>query len=209
MSFANDEMVENLCFISLGSDCSVSYQLRKLGLQTHGSMPFDWMRIDNLLSVISILKDEFRDFARFESYIIKQQSLAFDYFGTSGASGAGSASQKSECRMVHSRYKFILPHEYQGTQIDPTNFAEKYSRRIARFLEIGRNEKIRKIFVRLGTKKEETYSTNLHNALDSLGIVNYTIKYIIYNEWDELIPQGVPFQWQRDYMPWKEILMAH
>lgn len=196
-------MQQNITYISLGSDCSVSYQLRKLGLQTHGSMPFDWMRIDNLLSIISILEDEFRDFARFESYNIKQQSLAFDYFGSSGA------SMKSEYRMVHSRYKFILPHEYQGSRIEPLQFAEKYSRRIARFLDIGRNEKIRKIFVRLGTKKEQPLHTKLHNALDKLGIVNYTIKYIMYNEWDEFIPQGVPFQWQRDYMPWEEILMAH
>ena len=48
-------------YISLGSDCSVSYQLRKCGLQT-ASMPFDWLKIDNLDSIISILQNNFKDF---------------------------------------------------------------------------------------------------------------------------------------------------
>lgn len=199
-------------YISLGSDCSVSYQLRKLELQTQGTMPFDWMRIDNISSVISILEDEFREFARFESYTIKQQSLAFDYFDSRYSGSVNSpdnSSHKSECRMVHSRYKFILPHEYQGCKIEPVSFEEKYSRRIARFLEIGRNEKITKIFVRLGTKKEHVLHTKLNNALDMLGIVKYTIKYIILEEWEELIPRDAPFRWKRDYIPWNDILLEH
>jgi len=194
-------MQQNIAYISLGSDCSVSYQLRKLGLQKHGSMPFDWMRIDNLLSVISILEDEFRDFARFESYNIKQQSLAFDYFGSSGA------SMKSEFRMVHSKYKFILPHEYQGSQIEPLQFEEKYSRRIARFLDIGRNPALPKVFIRLGSARDTSNLARLQTALDNLGCVNYKVQYINLEDYNILIPKDEKFGWQRDYIPWNKIFI--
>lgn len=202
MSFSKEEACS--CYISLGSDCSVSYQLRQLGLQNHGTMPFDWMRIDNLQNVISILEAGFSEFAKFESYNIKQQSIAFDYFDSNSED---CVSIKSQCRMVHTKYKFILPHEYQDLMINTGSFQEKYSRRISRFLEIGRNQKVYKVFVRLGHTKELELIENLQSALDKLGIVNYEIKYIILEEWAGVIPNDEPFLWQRDYIPWKQILI--
>ena len=196
--------MQDPCYISLGSDCSVSYQLRRLGLQPYGTMPFDWMRIDNLQNVISILEAGFNGFAKFESYNIKQQSLAFDYFDFDSED---SASIKSQYRMVHTKYKFILPHEYHDTRIEPVKFQDKYSRRISRFLEIGRNSALRKIFVRLGTVKELELIGKLHAVLDKLGIVNYEIKHIVVEEWDKLIPKDESFRWQRDYIPWEKILI--
>jgi len=200
MSLSKEEVCS--CYISLGSDCSVSWNLKQLGLQNHGTMPFDWMRIDNLQNVISILEAGFSEFASFKSYNIKPQSLSFDYFDV-----VEDESIKSQCRMVHTKYKFILPHEYQGLMINTGNFQEKYSRRISRFLEIGRNQKVHKVFVRLGHTKELELIENLHSALDKLGIVNYEIKYITLEEWDSVIPNDEPFRWQRDYIPWKQILI--
>jgi len=37
--------------------------------------------------------------------------------------------------------------------------------------------------------------------------VNYEIKFITLEEWDGLIPKDVPFRWQREYIPWKKILI--
>lgn len=193
--------MDELCYISLGCDCSVSYHLRRLGLQALGTMPFDWMRIDKFADIISILEAEFNDFARFDLYTIKKQSLAFEYFNKDA-----SADIKSQCKMIHKKYKFILPHEYQGDYIDRLQFEEKYSRRITRFLEIGRYSKIHKVFVRLGTLKEKKLISKLEAVLDRLGIVNYEIKYIILEEWNKLIPLDTLFRWQRDYIPWVELL---
>jgi hypothetical protein len=190
-------------YISLGSDCSVSWNLRRLGLQTYGSMPFDWMRIDNLQDVISLLEARFYEFARIDSYIIKRQSLAFDYFDSRGV----DKPIKSECKMIHTKYKFILPHEYQGMIIDSRDFQEKYSRRITRFLEVGRNSKMHKVFVRLGPMQELNFLLNLQGALDKLGIVNYEIKFIKLEERADSIPKDKPFQWQREYIPWEKILI--
>lgn len=195
---------KEVCYISLGSDCSVSYQLRRLGLQSLGTMPFDWMRIDKIQDVISILEVGFNEFARFESYTIKKQSLEFDYFDPTP-----NTILKSRYKMVHKKYKFILPHEYQELYIDSIKFEEKYSRRILRFLEIGRNGKIHKIYIRLGITKEIELNTNLCLALDKLGIVNYEIKFITLEEWNGLIPSDEPFRWQRDYIPWEQILFIH
>ena len=196
--------MQDPCYISLGSDCSVSWNLRLLGLQPYGTMPFDWMRIDKLQDVITVLEAGFNEFASFESYNIKQQSLAFDYFDFDSED---SASIKSQYRMVHSKYKFILPHEYQGSLIDSREFQKKYSRRISRFLEIGRNSALRKIFVRLGTVKELELIGKLHAVLETLDIVNYEIKHIFVEEWDKFIPKDKPFRWQRDYIPWAQILI--
>ncbi len=190
-------------YISLGSDCSVSWNLRQLGLQTSGTLPFDWMRIDNLQNVIAILEASFNEFARIDSYRIKGQALAFDYFDSNTKE---SEPIKSEYKMVHNKYKFILPHEYQGTEIDSREFQEKYSRRICRFLEIGKNNKVHKVFVRLGTAKELNFLQNLQGTLDTLGMVNYEIKFITLEDWEDLIPKDEPFQWQRNYIPWEKIL---
>jgi len=192
------------CYISLGSDCSVSWNLRQLGLQTYGTMPFDWMRIDKLQDIITVLEAGFNEFASFESYNIKQQSLAFDYCDFDSKD---SVSIKSQYRMVHTKYKFILPHEYQGCWIDSREFQKKYSRRIVRFLEIGRNSALRKVFVRLGTVKELELLDKLHATLESLDMVNYEIKHIALEEWDDSIPKDEPFRWQRDYIPWAQILI--
>jgi Putative papain-like cysteine peptidase (DUF1796) len=191
-------------YISLGSDCSVSWNLRRLGLQTRGTMPFDWMRIDKLQDVISILDAGFNEFARIDSYTIKGQVLAFDYFDSDTKEGKPI---KSECKMLHTKYKFTLPHEYQGTQLDSREFQEKYSRRICRFLEIGRNSKMHKVFVRLGQSKELNALVNLEITLDKLGIVNYEIKFISLEDWEDAIPKDKPFQWQREYIPWEKILI--
>lgn len=111
--------------------------------------------------------------------------------------------------MVHTKYKFILPHEYQGSLIDSKEFQKKYSRRIAKFLEIGRDRKIQKIYIRLGTIKELELIGTLQAALDKLDIVNYKIKYITLEEWDGLIPKDEPFRWQRDYIPWNHVLLTN
>ena len=204
------------CFISLGCDCSVSYHLRRLGMQTRGSMPFDWMRIDKLASVISILEAGFQDFTTLENYIIKPQSVnAFAYQGLQDGDGG---LVKSHNKMTHAKYKFTLPHEYRGAVLDTTEFQEKYSRRIARFLKVGRSAEVGKVFVRLGSIKEcgggspgrgddGNGGKLLNKTLDGLGIVNYEIKYIYLEEWEHLIAAGGHFTWQRDYIPWEKILI--
>jgi len=70
--------------ISLGGDCSVCYQLNKLGLRNK-SYPFDWCKM-SLNNLINIMENDFKDFERVElkrysqnhkSYILKNDYVEF------------------------------------------------------------------------------------------------------------------------------------
>jgi hypothetical protein len=183
-------------YISLGNDCSVSYQLRKLHLQNE-SLPFDWMRIDNMDSICNILESRFDGFANFAEYNIKKQSDNFDNFDITAC--------KSRYKMVHRQYGFTLPHEYNDSSISIPDFEEKYSRRIARFNSIVLDASIHKIFVRMNNLKDIT--NKLENVLDYYGVTNYKVIHIVADEYEELIPKYEPFRWQRDYIPWEQILI--
>ena len=109
--------------------------------------------------------------------------------------------------MTHKEYGFTLPHEYRENMINIVEFENKYSRRIERFISVGRNENIHKIFVRLCDKKEE--KQKLEDALYKLGFVNFQIKYINMDSYSNLISLCCGksgFNWRRDYIPWLELL---
>jgi hypothetical protein len=189
------------CYISLGSDCSVSYQLRLLGLQVYGSMPFDWMRIDRLESVCKILEEQFTCFLDINKYDIKSQSNdTFDKFTELG--DKDKKSTKSMNKMVHKIYKFTLPHEFNNDQLDILEFQNKYSRRIAKFINTCQNESIMKIFIRLGNNNEKEKIDKLEEQLVHCGYKNYKIKFINMDDYKNLIPLDILFNWHRDYIPW-------
>lgn len=201
-------------YISLGCDCSVSYQLRKLGLQSCGSMPFDWMKITRIDKLISILDNDFRDFKDFSKYDFKEQSPVFDYIVNDNC--GWQTELKSLVKMMHKEYEFVLPHEYRENMINIVEFENKYTRRIERFRSIGRNENIHKIFVRLCDKKEEKQNLKdnnkqkLEDALSRLGFVNFQIKYINMDAYNNLIHcccGKSEFDWHRDYIPWSDLLV--
>ena len=201
-------MAQNpICYISLGSDCSVSYQLRQLGLQTYGSMPFDWMRIDSCNNLCDILESHFDSFLDVATnYDIREQSLTnFDNFTEDGY-----ISCKSQKKLVHKKYKFTLPHEFQHDKLDMLEFKQKYSRRIARFNSIVLNSDIEKVFVRLEQpcKKNKKNKTDMLEKTLSRYITNFRIIHIFMDEYEHLIPVDIPFQWQRYYIPWEQILLS-
>lgn len=66
-------------YISLGSNCSMTYQLNKYGLRLR-AYPFDWVKI-NLSQLNQILEKDFNDFV--ESIELKKISQKHEYFGNS------------------------------------------------------------------------------------------------------------------------------
>jgi hypothetical protein len=191
-------------YISLGCDCSVSYQLRKLGLQTEGTMPFDWMKITNIEKLVAILDKDFTDFVDFINYDVKLQNAMFDYVDTTIQNNI-----KSLNKLIHLEYNFVLPHEYVENYIDIQEFEAKYSRRIERFRSVVRNVDIRKVFVRLGNTKEKKKQSILEDALARYGCKNFVLRYVNIDDYAELIPGTITndvFDWHRDYMPWIDIL---
>ena len=47
----------------------------------------------------------------------------------------------------------------------------------------------------------------LENTLSKYGCKNYKVKFINMDEYVDLIPQGEAFDWHRDYIDWKDILL--
>jgi len=190
-------------YISLGCDCSVSYQIRKYGLQTMGTLPFDWMKLDKLQDLLSILDDNFAEFAKFDSYIVKTQTDNFENFNMN------SEKEKvlSRRRLIHTKYKFTLPHEYINDTLNIEQFETRYARRIVRFQTLVTDSSIKKIFVRLSGNKESKEIKNkmyLEECLFRYGCKNFEVVVINYNNYDSLIPNE--FTWQRDYIPWQKTL---
>jgi len=196
-------------YISLGSDCSISFQLRKLGLHHMGSMPLDWFRIDKPETVLSILENDFQDIANLSMYKATNQSEMFNYFdGQNQQSREPINSIKSLIRLKHIRYGFIAPHEYIGTDINIDHFQGKYTRRIERFRKIAHDHDIRKIFVYLDNTKTGNSEINekFKIALARYGCVNFDLVIVKTSDYNHLIPTDQPFDWRREYINWKSIL---
>lgn len=96
----------------------------------------------------------------------------------------------------------VLPHEADGKNFDEILYKLKYMRRINRFNEIIRNEKIKKIFIRADEKEISNFDKHkLIETLKRKGCVNFEIKFISYKLYDT-----DTFTWQRDYIDWGKIL---
>ena len=196
-------------YISLGCDCSVSYNLRKLCLQKCGTMPFDWMKLMNINNLVDILDNDFRDVYDYSKYIKKKQNPVFDNQQNLMANMSGDVGVKSLVKLVHMEYGFILPHESVLDTIDVLEFEKKYSRRVERFRCVVKDNTICKVFVRLLDKNncKDTIDNrikkqNLELALSRYGCCNFEIKYIN----DTNLPEHSMFDWKREYLPWQSLM---
>ena len=206
-------------YISLGYDCSVAYNIRKLNLARE-ALPFDWMKIPTINSIISILQNDFDGFCEINQYDIKPQSANFAYCGAHDNSSSASmltniSNIKSNFKLIHKKYGFILPHEFNGDVLDITKFKAKYTRRIERFRAYTKSTLHDVYFIRLDNantdKQLEKYKINqikLNTTLKTyFSIVNLKTVYI--NEYTFInLLDITTFQWTRQYIPWADILIA-
>jgi len=182
-SFHNSQI-----YISLGGDCAVAYQLRKLNLQNK-AYPFDWIRSNRIEMITDTLQNNFSNF--FE-YTLKEGSDNFINFESNLTS------------KIHLKLKngMILPHESKGFEFDRIEYEEKYKRRIERFNKVVSDKNIKKIFVRADQNILSEKKSQLQSELEKYGCKNFDILYITYNEFNT-----DNFTWQRDYVPWKNLLL--
>jgi len=173
--------------ISIGSDCAVAYQLRKLGL-VENAFPFDWIKCDNIKMISDTLDMEFSNF--FQDYTLKKQSSNFDKFGE---------NCKSLIKIIL-KNKMQFPHEANEAELDFEEFKKKYSRRIDRFNNIVRSPDYKKIFVRADSHTIcDSDKKILFDAFVKFGATNFEIKYITYDDY----PVIGEFTWHRSYIDWE------
>lgn len=158
------------------------------------TMPFDWCNTNKVEMIIETLDNHFSNFF---DYDIKDQSSNFDNVDNS------ELNIKSFKRLI-TKNKMIFPHEAVNDVVDEELFREKYTRRIQRFVDVVKDEKIHKIFIRADNKSlNNERKQSLIESLDRFGVKNYEIRFISY----DLYPvNGVDFNWKRLNINWLDIL---
>jgi hypothetical protein len=195
--------------ISIGSDCCVAYNIRKLNY-ANVAFPFDWMKLDSMKSLISIINSDFAGFCDIDQYDILPQHANFMYNENEEeyvdlVNLRETPFKLSNFKMVHKKYKFILPHEYDGDNLDIEKFKEKYTRRIKRFRQYVKDPTIETKFIRLGSYKDKKHIDSLTDVIDEYcKHDNFAIYYL--NESIYELPKMENFIWTREHIPWKTIL---
>lgn len=202
-------------YIALGCDCSVAYNLKRLELASE-SLPFDWIRCNNIKNITQILQDDFSDFVNLNFITVKPQNIRrfhgalADSSGDDGSIGDDEYKNISNCKshykIIHDKYKYIMPHEFSGDFIDWNIWREKYLRRIERFRKIVKNPNIQKIFVYLDITHESTIHISTFGEMEKV-MREYTfgdIKFIKIKDY------GVRenFNWKREWLDWKTVLLG-
>jgi hypothetical protein len=123
--------------ISLGGNCSIAYQLNKLGLRKK-AYPFDWCDI-KINQLITVLNEDFKDFE--EISIIKKSERHFLI--------EDKEEEKEPTYIIKNKYNVRMAHEMIREE-DIEEMKERIRRRIERFREIREA-----IFVRVETRKED------------------------------------------------------
>ena len=141
-------------YISLGSSCSVAYQLQNLKLKKE-SLPFDWVRANDISFVLQLIKNNFSGFLDNLEYIKDDEKFPY-------------INNDELFDNIKEKHTKIYKNQYIGFYHDfkeNTSFEEvkeKYDRRIKRFYDIIKNESI---FIR-DEQKFKTSDITTYNELN-------------------------------------------
>ena len=201
-------------YISLGSNCSITYQLNKYGLRKN-SFPFDWTKI-SLKQLINVLNEDFDDFV--ESLELKKNShnhLVMEEIDKSSFDDNNNNNPSS--LILTNKYKIEFAHELVCMeQIE--KFKEKLNSRIIRFREVLTNNLIKKIFVRIELSNiSKSYYLEITKLIDWVEkkTLNYKLILILNtNENFNFNPEKVKIynfnefssDWKMDFLDWSQIL---
>jgi hypothetical protein len=188
-----------MLFISLGGNCSISYQLKKLNLK-NSSYPFDWCKI-SIKQLISVLENDFIQYN--ESLSIYKLSDLHDNFITND----------SYSLILKNNYNITFAHELEDIN-NLDNYKEKIKRRIERFKNIN-SSKITFLRIELNIIKEN-YKDNIVKLCEVLNKYsnNYILKIIInsYIDFDDLPRNVIIYKydeftddWQMNKIDWNKI----
>jgi len=215
-------------YISLGSTCGLAYQFQKLGIKRE-SLPFDWIKCQNLVNIEYFLKNNFDSFGLESDLKLCRESTKHPVLLTDDWSETLDNEGKISIVYQNSHGARFF-HDFERAFVgenDPIyiTFKEKYQRRFQRLYQLfDSGEKL--IFVRDEHKP--------HNIIPDqiIGLVKWikdrltngtTIKFtlIINNPkkkvftWESKLQEyGIKIVndiekivgWQRDNLNWKTIL---
>lgn len=136
-------------WISLGSNCSITYQLNKHKLRTN-AYPFDWVKI-SITQLIDVLTNDFDDFA--ESIEYKKTSPLHPILEPPILEPLNWIEQPDEMDsqpslVLTNRYKLLFSHELTS-KYELDEFRDKIKSRIDRFRNLQSTNSVLIKFVRI------------------------------------------------------------
>lgn len=160
-------------FVSLGGNCAIAYQLKKLGLRNK-SYPFDWCKM-NISKLNKVLENDFANFSDIEINKYSQNHLL------------ESNNNEKECEnigsyIVKNKYNISFAHEIKtDTEEEIKEFKKILERRIQRFKNLNSHNIT---FVILNLENVKNITINLEFLLKNLKMYfkHFKLIYIGYNE---------------------------
>jgi hypothetical protein len=182
--------------ISLGGNCSITYQLIKLNLRSE-AYPFDWTKI-SINQLINVLENNFDGYS---------ETLEIKYM-----SDKHFLSNNEKALVLQNSYNITFSHEINKND-DFNTFQTSIRRRIIRFREIN-SEKI--IFIRIElTPIKISYENNIKQLIKLLDNYsnNYELRLIINSNLEFNLPNNVKIyrynkfseDWQMNHLIWTDI----
>lgn len=184
-------------YVSLGSNCSITYQLNKYGLRTN-SYPFDWTKI-TIQQLIAVLENDFVDYVH--SIQVKKISSQHPHIDDTNNLNINTNSV-----LTTNSYGITFAHEFICKyQLD--EFMDKITQRIERFRNLSIHDKIRFIRIETSPIKTTFYSNilKLLSALDKFA-TNYELVLIVHkdSQIDNKFPPNISIYKYANYDPdWK------
>ena len=159
--------------ISLGSSCSISYNLKLLGKRKE-SLPFDWIRVSRMSSVNNMIETQFQELWNKKHYIFKKSSS--DFFLQDDLHGE---TKKEVNIYYHDSYLINFYHDFNKDtdfNISFEDFTIKYKRRVNRFFKIiADSEEI--IFVREQIKPNHISNSDIEKFINLIQNINPKLNF--------------------------------
>jgi hypothetical protein len=193
-------------YISLGGNCSITYQLNKYNLRFE-AFPLDWVKI-KINQLINILENNFNNYA--ESLQIK------------------GYSDSHQSYIITNDYSIQFAHELINIdKLDKlnilNNFKDKIKRRITRFKNLSNNLINKIIFIRI--ELQPIKSNYINNIIKLVKLIknycrNFILKILIetksYNTIFQEKLESVEFikfdsyseDWKMDHINWENIFTS-
>lgn len=194
-------------YISLGSNCSITYQLSKLGLRKC-AYPFDWTKI-TLNQLISILVEDFNDYSKSLEFVSISHIHPIIEPGTDTNSNDLISSSSL---ILTNKYKIKFAHEF-GEKYQLDEFKNRLEERVKRFRDLG-DKDICFIRIELSPLNQSWYSNiiKLHSLLCSYSS-NFKVILIICSKLEFVFPPNIQIyrfykfdpDWKMDTIDWNEI----
>lgn len=164
-------------FVSLGSSCSVGYQLQQ-NHKRDSAYPFDWVRTDDLEMITSAIENNFIEFIS-----SVQKVTESDKFPISTTDDFPDNNSNQKSIVMRNKYGIRFYHDFKDEK-DYEDVILKYQRRIDRFIELIKSNKTI-YFVRDELKPNNISQKKINEFINSINKINkdcnFKLIIIIHN----------------------------